>query len=87
MTEGKWSDIESDWNNGCFNPFNQYETISLKSKVLSFYKGETVIQYSIENTTSCQIFGTIFLNSNVKNDLYGHQTLNHEWGIEFKRGY
>ena len=76
--DGRWSDVVDDWNNGCLNPFNQSESVALKSKVLSFYKGETVVRHSIPNSSSLQIFGTIFLNSNLIDDNYGRMTLNHE---------
>ena len=77
---GRWSDVVDDWNNGCLNPFNQSESVVLNSKVLSFYKGETVVRHSVPNSSSLQIFGTIFLNSNLIYDSYGRMTLNHEWG-------
>ena len=48
MCQGKWDELKSDWNNGCFNPFNQSEDVALKSKVFSFYKGESVIRHSIK---------------------------------------
>ena len=53
-------DVVDDWNNGCLNPFNQSESVALNSKVLSFYKGETVVRHSVPNSSSLQIFGNIF---------------------------
>ena len=59
---------------------NQSKSVALNSKVLNFYKGETVVRHSVPNSSSLQIFGTIFLNSNLLDDNYGRMTLNHEWG-------
>ena len=58
--DGRWSDVVDDWNNGCLNPFNQSESVALNSKVLSFYKGSTVVRQNILGTGS--FLGTIWLN-------------------------
>ena len=76
MSQRRWSDLQHDWNIGCFNPFNQSESVALNSKVFSFYKGESVVRHSIPNSSSLQIFGTIFLNSNE----YNTNAIKHEWG-------
>lgn len=73
--QGRWDEVVEDWNNGCFNPFNQSADIALNSNVFSFYKGEYVIRQSFGESGSFQVFGTIYLNTNA--DLTG---LNHEWG-------
>ena len=80
MIQGRWDDLASDWNNGCFNPFNQSEEIALNSKVFSFYKGESVIRHAIPGATSCQIFGNIFLNKSEVFNAAGIVTLRHEFG-------
>lgn len=80
ICQGRWNDIQTDYNNGCFNPFNQDASIALNSKVFSFYKGEAVIRHNLSIGSSSQIFGTIFLKINVKNNPYGINTLNHEFG-------
>lgn len=72
--QGRWNEVVEDWNNGCFNPFNQNADTALNSNVFSFYKGEYVIRHSIGNS-SMQLFGTIYLNAGA--DL---TDLNHEWG-------
>ncbi len=64
-----------DWNNGCFNPFNQDENIADNSKVFAFYCGEKVVRQSCFES-SLQVFGTIFLH----NDQGTVSTLNHEFG-------
>ena len=74
MLQGRWGDIVTDWNNGCFNPFNMNERIAYGAKVFSFYKGE-VVRHSSQ-FSSFQILGTIFLHTS-------HSTaidLNHEFG-------
>ena len=71
--DGRWSDVVDDWNNGCLNPFNQSESVALKSKVLSFYKGSTVVRQNIIGT--CSIFGTIWAKSDISST-----TLQHEYG-------
>ena len=73
MIQGRWDDIKSDWDNGCFNPFNQNEDNVLKARVLSFYKGSTVVRQSIVGT--CSIFGTIWFEPGL-----GATTLRHEYG-------
>mgnify|MGYP001086981244 CR=1 FL=1 len=78
--EGRGADIISDWNNGCFNPFNMNAQVALNSKVFSFYKGESVIRHSISGVSSFQILGNIVLNSSEKDDIYGINTINHEYG-------
>ena len=80
VCQGRWGDIVSDWNNGCFNPFNQSESVALSSKVFSFYKGESVIRHSIPGASSCQIFGVIFLNEREKFNDIGIETIRHEFG-------
>ena len=69
---GRWSDLAYDWNEGCFDPFNQSESVVLNSKVLSFYKGSTVVRQNILGTGS--FLGTIWLNKSKEH------TLDHEYG-------
>ena len=71
--QGRWSDLKSDWDNGCLNPFNQSEDVALKSKVLGFYKGSTVVRQNNAGTFS--LFGTIWAESNI-----GSVDLRHEYG-------
>ena len=78
--QGRWDDLKHDWNSGAFNPMNQDHEVALKSKVFSFYKGESVVRHSIPDITSFQLWGTILLNSNELNDLDGEKAINHEWG-------
>ena len=73
LFQGRWNDLESDWNNGCLNPFNQSESIALKSKILSFYKGSTVVRQNIFGT--CSALGTIWLNQS-----NSYATILHEYG-------
>ena len=74
VIDGRWEDIKYDWNNGCFNPFNQDEEVALRSKVLSFYKGSTVVRHNKKGT--CSILGTIWIQ---KNDV-GPVDVRHEYG-------
>ena len=82
---GRWNDVVDDWNNGCLNPFNQSASVALKSKVLSFYKGSTVVRQNI--LTTCSAFGTIWSNSNDSaTDLmheYGHSVQERLLGINY----
>ena len=78
--QGRGQDIKDDWNNGCFNPFNQDGNVALNSKVFSFYKGESVIRHSSNDLTSWQIFGNIFLNTSETKRPDGLDALNHEFG-------
>lgn len=71
--QGRWSDIKHDWNEGCLNPFNTDEGVALKSTVLSFYKGSTVVRQDIIGT--CSIFGTIWAEKGISGE-----DLNHEFG-------
>ena len=73
MLNGRWDDLYNDLINGCLNPYNQSEEVALKSKVLSFYKGSTVVRQDIIGY--CSAFGTIWLNSD--NDSFD---LKHEYG-------
>ena len=72
--DGRWSEVVEDWNNGCLNPFNQDASIAKKAKVLSFYKGSTIVRQDIIGY--CSAFGTIWLNTgNDETDImheYGH---------------
>ena len=67
------SNILEDANN--FDVNNKSEDTTLASHYFSFYKGSLVIRHSIPDTTSCGIFGMIFLNRNSDSI-----DLNHEWG-------
>ena len=71
--QGRWNDIKYDWNNGCLNPFNQSESDANKAKVLSFYKGSTVVRQNLVGT--CSMFGTIWAESGVSSE-----TIKHEFG-------
>ena len=73
MINGRWNELYNDLINGCLNPYNQSEEVALKSKVLSFYKGCTVVRQDIIGY--CSAFGTIWLNSN-----NGSDDLKHEYG-------
>ena len=72
--QGRWEEIEHDWNNGCLNPFNQDASVALESKVLSFYKGSSIVRQNVLGT--CSIFGTIWAESDIVfNDIkheFGH---------------
>ncbi len=74
ICSGRWDDIKSDYKNGCLNPFNQSEDVALKSKVLSFYKGSTIVRHDFIGTFS--IFGTIWSDkADTETDIrheYGH---------------
>ena len=37
IINGRWEDLEEDWDNGCFNPFNQDASTALKANVAGFY--------------------------------------------------
>ena len=73
MLNGRWNELYIDLINGCLNPYNQSEEVALKSKVLSFYKGSTVVRQDIIGY--CSAFGTIWLNSD-----NGSDDLKHEYG-------
>ena len=83
--QGRWSDLKSDWDNGCLNPFNQSEDVALKSKVLGFYKGSTVVRQN--NIGTFSLFGTIWAESNISaTDLkheYGHSVQEHLLGASY----
>ena len=72
--DGRWNEVVEDLNNGCLNPFNKDASVAKKSKVLSFYKGSTVVRQDIIGYFSA--FGTIWLNTgNDETDImheYGH---------------
>ena len=76
--QGRWSDIKHDWNEGCLNPFNMDEDVALKSSVLSFYKGSTVVRQGIEPDGACSILGTIWLGTNFS--LGKDSVIRHEFG-------
>ena len=80
--QGRWSDLKSDWDNGCLNPFNQSEDVALESKVLGFYKGSTVVRQN--NVGTFSLFGTVWAESNIDSaDLrheYGHSVQEHLLG-------
>ena len=83
---GRWSDLVSDWNNGCLNPFNQDESVALNAKVVGFYKGSTVVRHGMSGTSS--IFGTIWAdNSRLTSDdikhEYGHSVQERIMGINY----
>lgn len=73
IIQSRWSDIKSDWDNGCLNPFNQSEDVALKTKVLGFYKGSTVVRQDVIGT--CSFSGTIWAESYTD-----ETTLKHEYG-------
>ena len=78
--QGRWSDIQSDWNNGCMNPFNQSEDIALQSKVLGFYKGSTVVRQDVIGTSSW--YGTIWAEPGIS-----EVDLKHEYGHSVQERY
>ena len=79
--QGRWSDLENDYNKGCLNPFNTDESVALISNVLSFYKGSTVIKQNIDPDGACSILGTIWLGASYDNsDPSDVDALNHEFG-------
>ena len=80
VLSGRGGDLIDDFKSGALNPFNQDESVALNAKVLGFYKGETVIRHSIENLSSWQIMGVIYLKTNVPDNEKGYDTINHEWG-------
>ena len=69
--DGRWSDVVDDWNNGCLNPFNRDEETALKSTVVGFYKGSTIVRQDIEG--SCSILGTLWLNTGKDLDMLMHE--------------
>ncbi len=71
--DGRFGEIVEDFKNGCLNPFNQSEEVALKSSVLSFYKGSTVVKQDIIGT--CSALGTIWADSSM--DIID---LQHEYG-------
>ena len=71
--QGRWSELEQDYNNGCLNPFNTDASVALKSNVVSFYKGSTVVRQNIIGTSS--MFGTIWAEHGIS-----EEDLNHEFG-------
>ncbi len=83
--DGRWSDVVDDWNNGRLNPFNQNATIANEAKVLSFYKGSTVVKQNVIGT--CSILGTIWSNTNDKTvDImheYGHSVQERILGLNY----
>lgn len=78
--QGRWEDIEYDFENGYFNPFNQDESAALDAKVLSFYKGSTVIRQGIDSWGACSILGAIWIGSSLTGNLFNVDDLNHEFG-------
>jgi len=70
--DGRWNEVVEDWNNGRLNPFNQDASIAKEAKVLSFYKGSTVVRQDIIGT--CSAFGTIWLKNG------DETTIKHEYG-------
>ena len=73
---GKGEDLIHDLFSGALNPFNQNEETAINSRVLGYYKGELIVRHSIPDTSSCQIFGVIYLNAAETE----YEALNHEWG-------
>jgi len=69
---GNWSGLMEDLNKGRLNPFNQDAELASEAKVLSFYKGSTVVRQ--KNIGTCSAFGTIWLKSG------GETTIKHEYG-------
>lgn len=60
---------------------NTDEQVVLDAKVFAFYKGRLVVRHSVPETTSCAIFGTIFLNrSETSSNPASVQVLKHEYG-------
>ena len=78
--DGRWDDIIFDWENGCLNLFNQSENIALKAKVVSFYKGSTIIKQNFVGT--CSVFGTVWAESNTSSTI-----LKHEYGHSIQEGF
>ena len=78
--QGRWEDIKHDFNKGCFNPFNQHESVALDANVLSFYKGSTVVRQGINPDSACSILGTIWIGSSLKGNHFDAKDLNHEFG-------
>ena len=78
VAQGRWEDIKHDFNKGCLDPFNQDENVALEAKVLSFYKGSTVVRQGIEPDGACSILGTIWLGTNFS--LGKDSVIRHEFG-------
>ena len=79
--QGRWSDLEADFNNGCLNPFNCDETTALKANVVSFYKGSTVVRQSLDADGAFSILGTIWLGTSYNNSITSSvDVINHEFG-------
>ena len=73
-------EVKEDLDRIKWNPFNADENTVLKSKKVSFYKGAPIIRHDIPGSTSCQIFGIIFLNKSEHIWNAGESALRHEWG-------
>ncbi len=71
---GRWSDVVDDWNNGRLNPFNQDINVAHNPKVLSFYKGSTIINVG-NGYSAFTIAGTVWAQNGI-----GLDTLRHEYG-------
>ena len=80
VAQGRWEDIEYDFNNGYFDPFNQDENDALDARVLGFYKGSSVIRQGIDSWGACSILGTIWIGSSLKSEGFNSDDLNHEFG-------
>ncbi len=71
--QGRWGDLQKDWESGALNPFNQNAYVASNVNVLGFYKGSTVVKENALGT--CSIFGTIWLREtsiDAVNHEYGH---------------
>jgi hypothetical protein len=83
--KGRGDEIAEDWQNGCLNPFNQSADIALRSNVLSFYKGSSVVRQNVFGTSSA--LGTIWSNSGTDTiDLqheYGHSVQERFLGFSY----
>ena len=67
-------------HHGNFNFFNQDESIVLKSKIFSSYKGTPVIRQGLSNGSSFSFANTIMLNNIEDDNPIGILTVKHEWG-------
>ena len=84
--QGRWDDLKHDWDNKTLNPFNQDASKALESKVLSFYKGSTVVRQDL--IVTCSAFGTIWAESSYVDETdiqheFGHSVQERLLGVSY----
>ncbi len=71
---GRTDELKEDFENGCFNIFNQSEETAINAKVFSFYKGSKVVR--LNGNRGFTIFGTIWAGK----ENFSTKDLKHEHG-------